>query len=39
MSTLGYSKIDDLIGQTHLLKKKEIEYFKASDVDLSMLLN
>lgn len=39
MARMGYKKLDDLIGQTQLLKQKEIQYLKASDVNLSMLLN
>lgn len=39
MARMGYAKLDDLIGQTQLLKQKDIQYMKASDVNLSMLLN
>lgn len=39
MGRMGYKKLDDMIGQTHLLKQKDIKYAKASDVNLSMLLN
>lgn len=39
MAHLGYTKIDDLIGQTQLLKQKDVELVKASDVNLSVLLN
>lgn len=39
MAHLGYTKIDDLIGQTQLLKQKDVELVKASDVNLSVFLN
>ena len=39
MAQLGYTNIDDLIGQTQLLKQKDMNLFKASDLNLAVLLN
>lgn len=39
MAQLGYTNIDDLIGQTQLLKQKDMTLFKASDLNLAVLLN
>ena len=39
MAQMGYKTLDEMIGQTELLKQKEIKYAKASDVNLNMLLN
>ncbi len=38
MASLGIKKVDDLIGQTNLLRQKKNNYYKIKDLDLSPIL-
>jgi glutamate synthase (NADPH/NADH) large chain len=38
MASLGIKKVDDLIGQTNLLRQKKNNYYKIKGLDLSPIL-
>lgn len=39
LAQLGYEKLDDIIGRTHILKRKDISLVKTQHLDLSYILS